>query len=121
MLMDNNPLTYILMTPNLDALGHRWVAALASYNMTIKYLKGSDNKVADALSRIETRLDPETIMELLNHAKGGAPQAKDIQVIEEEERVHQEVISVLPNLLAKIRNFIIFTQKTGDKLNKWTQ
>ena len=49
-LTDNNPLTYILTTPNLDALGHRWVAALASYNMTIKYLKGSDNKVADALS-----------------------------------------------------------------------
>ena len=72
-LMDNNPLTYILMTPNLDALGHRWVATLASYNMTIRYLKGSDNKVANALSRIETRLDPETVTELLNHAKGGAP------------------------------------------------
>ena len=28
-LMDNNPLTYILTTPNLNALGHRWVAALA--------------------------------------------------------------------------------------------
>ena len=38
-LMDNNPLTYILKTPNLDALGHRWVSALASYNMTIKYLR----------------------------------------------------------------------------------
>ena len=37
---DNNPLTYILMTPNLDALGHRWVAALASYNMKLEYLKG---------------------------------------------------------------------------------
>ena len=24
---DNNPLTYILMTLNLDALGHHWVAA----------------------------------------------------------------------------------------------
>ena len=48
MLTDNNPLTYISTTPNLVALGHQWVAALASYNMTIKYLKGSDNKVADA-------------------------------------------------------------------------
>ena len=72
-LTDNNPLTYILTTLNLDALGHRWVAALASYNMTIRYLKGSDNKVANALSWIETRLDPETITELLNHMKGGAP------------------------------------------------
>ena len=94
-LTDNNPLTNILMTPNLDALGHRWVAALAGYNMTIKYLKGSDNKVADALSRIETRLDPDTVTELLNHAKAGAPaqaETDDIRIIEEEERTDQEVI-----------------------------
>ena len=93
-LMDNNPLTYILKTPNLDALGHRWVTALASYNMTIKYLKGSDNKVADALSWIETRLDPETVTELLNHTKASAPRAEveDIRIIEEEERADQEVI-----------------------------
>ena len=93
-LTDNNPLTYILTTPNLDALGHRWVAALAGYNMSIRYLKGSDNKVADALSLIETRLDPDTVTELLNHAKGTGPQAEieDIRVIEEEERADQEVI-----------------------------
>ena len=94
MLTDNNPLTYILMTQNLDALGHWWVAALASYNMTIKYLKCSDNKVADALSWIKTRLDRETVTELLNYVKGDAPraEAEDIRVIEEEERVDQEVI-----------------------------
>ena len=50
-LTDNNPLTYILKTPNLDALGHRWVAALAGFEMTIEYLKGTNNKVADALSQ----------------------------------------------------------------------
>ena len=101
-LTDNNLLTYILMTPNLDTLGHQWVAALASYNMTIRYLKGSDNKVADALSQIETRLDPETVTELLNHTKGGAPQAEaeDIWIIEEEERADQEVI-LRPTKLAR--------------------
>ena len=95
MLMDNNPLTYVLTTPNLNALGHRWVAALAGYNMTIKYLKGSNNKVADALSRIKARLDPDTITELLNHVKAGAParaETDDIRIIEEEERADQEVI-----------------------------
>ena len=95
MLTDNNPLTYVLTTPNLDALGHRWVAALAGYNMTIKYLKGSDNKVADALSWIEARLDPDTVTELLNHAKAGAParaETDDIRIIKEEERADQEVI-----------------------------
>ena len=44
MLTDNNPLTYVLTTPNLDALGHRWVAALAGYNKTIRYLRGSDKQ-----------------------------------------------------------------------------
>ena len=106
-LTDNNPLTYILTTPNMDALGHRWVAALASYNMTIKYLKGSDNKVADTLSWIETRLNPETVMELLNHAKGGAPGAKteDIRIIEEDERVDQEVILRVTQLAHQDKKF----------------
>ena len=54
---DNNPLTYVMTTPNLDAIGHRWVAALAEYNMTIEYLKGANNKVADILSRVPQRLD----------------------------------------------------------------
>ena len=29
---DNNPLTYIMSTPNLDATGHCWVNALAKYD-----------------------------------------------------------------------------------------
>ena len=106
-LTDNNPLTYILTTPNLDALGHRWVATLASYNMTIKYLKGSDNKVANTLSRIETRLDPETVTELLNYMKGDAPWAKaeDIRVIKEEERADQQVILRTTQLARQDKKF----------------
>ena len=107
MLTENNPLTYILTTPNLDTLGHCWVTALASYNMTIKYIKGSDNKVANTLSRIETRLDLETVTELLNHAKGGAPGAEteDIRIIEEDERVDQEVILHVTQLARQDKKF----------------
>ena len=108
MLTDNNPLTYVLTTPNLDALGHRWVAALAGYNMTIKYLKGSDNKVADALCRIETRLDPDSITELLNYAKAGAParaETDDTRIIEEEERADQEVILWTVQLACQDKKF----------------
>ena len=47
---DNNPLTYVMTSPNLDATGHHWVAVLAGYNMMIEYIKGSNNKVADCLS-----------------------------------------------------------------------
>ena len=49
---DNNPLTYILTTPNLDATGHRWVGALASFEFELEYQKGSENRVADTLSRV---------------------------------------------------------------------
>ena len=38
---DNNPLTYILTTSNLDAMGHRWVGVLASYEFTLEYQKGA--------------------------------------------------------------------------------
>ena len=62
---DNNPLTYILTTPNLDACGHRWVASLAQFNFKIEYLKGTDNKVADVLSHMETRLEDDAVKELL--------------------------------------------------------
>ena len=37
---DNNPLTYIMSTPNLDATGHHWVSALAKYNFWLEYQKG---------------------------------------------------------------------------------
>ena len=44
---DNNPLTYIFTSTNLDAAGQRWVARLASYNFSLEYQKGKDNTVAD--------------------------------------------------------------------------
>ena len=37
---DNNPLTYIMSAPNLDATGHRWVSALAKYDFQMEYQKG---------------------------------------------------------------------------------
>ena len=63
---DNNLLTYVMTMPNLDAVGHRWVAAMAGYNFEIEYICGSDNKVADALSRVGERLDEEAVKELLD-------------------------------------------------------
>ena len=63
--------------PNLDIVRHRWVMAITRYNFDIKYLKGSDNKVADALSQVGQCLDEETVKELLSHAThAGIPWAE---------------------------------------------
>ena len=48
--MDNNPLMYIMSTPNLDAMGHQCVGALAQFNFKLEYQKGCNHMVADVLS-----------------------------------------------------------------------
>ena len=77
MRTDNNPLTYILTAPNLDACGHHWVASLAQFNFKIEYLKGTDNKVADVLSRIETCLEDDAMKELLKSCPPTEIKVKD--------------------------------------------
>ena len=63
---DNNPLTYIFSSANLDAAGQRWVARLASYNFFLEYQKGKGNTVADFLSQMNERLPKEEVQEYLN-------------------------------------------------------
>ena len=63
---DNNPLTYIFSSANLDAAGQRWVAQLASYNFALEYQKGKDNMVADFLSRLDDPLPPSEVQDYLN-------------------------------------------------------
>ena len=89
---DNNPLTYVMSTPNLDATGHHWVASLAGFNFTIEYLQG-----ANALSRVGDRLELETdsVRELLSHANDPmVPRAEtdDPRLMQEHTRQEQEII-----------------------------
>ena len=50
---NNNPLTYVLTTAKLDAMGHRRITGLAKYNFHIHYKSRKSNVEADALSRID--------------------------------------------------------------------
>ena len=65
---DNNPLIYIMTTPNLDATGHQWVGALAKFNFWLEYQKGWDNTMADVLSQITTCLGSEAMQAILDGA-----------------------------------------------------
>ena len=49
---DNNPLTYFLTSPNMDATKQRWINEMAKYDFSLEYQKGKNNTVADTLSRI---------------------------------------------------------------------
>ncbi|KAI4882368.1 hypothetical protein NFI96_008891, partial [Prochilodus magdalenae] len=49
---DNNPLTYVMSTAKLNAVGHRWVGELSDFHFNIKYRPGRLNVDADTLSRI---------------------------------------------------------------------
>ena len=59
--MNNNPLTCVLTTPNLDATGHRWVGTLASFEFSLEYQKGADNGAVDALSQVPVNHDCMTV------------------------------------------------------------
>ena len=90
--MDNSPLTYVLATPNLDAMGHRWMGELASYEFTLEYQKGADNDAADALGQVPICHDHETARSLLEGARVGAVDKCEGEACEELlcELVHLE-------------------------------
>ena len=67
---DNNPLTYILSTAKLDAMGHRWVASLGPYNFKLNYKPGKLNTDADSLSRINWHtVDPSQVRATMDLAQ----------------------------------------------------
>ena len=68
---DNNPHTYILTTPNLDATQHHWVESLAGFTFSIKYQKGKDKTIADALSHVASKLNAEALKSILDSVPTG--------------------------------------------------
>ena len=93
---DNNTLTYIFLTANLDAVGQRWVAHLASYNFALEYQKGKDNTVADFLSCMDDRLPEGEVQDYLSRIPyPGVKAVLDNAVIPLVDRAEQ---GVWPNL-----------------------
>ena len=90
---------------------------MAGYKFEIEYIWGSDNKVTDALSRVDERLDEDAvkelldqgaIKELLSHATCySVPRAEadDPRVTQEHERVEGEIIMQARMLAETKKNY----------------
>ena len=94
MQTDNNLLTYVLMTPNLDATGHQLVGALASFQFELEYQTGADNGAMDALSWVPISHSWEIIQSLLEGLIVEAPDIGEAkaseELLEEHEHLSQE-------------------------------
>ena len=90
---DNNPLTYILSTAKLDAMGHGWVASLGPYNFKLNYKPGKLNTDADSLSRINWQtVDPTQVRATMDLA-----QVDRTIVLDPEVKGQQSVDSPFPS------------------------
>ena len=118
---DNNPLTYIMTTPNLDATGNRRVSALAKYDFWLEYQKGRDNAVADALSWVTACLGPEVVQAVLDGATMGTSQRAEREnpaIIEGDQQLEKEVWVTTGQVLVEmhVTNWAV-AQKEDPELN----
>lgn len=51
MLSDHSGLRYLFYQPNLYARQARWLATISEFDFEIRYIKGKEKKVANALIR----------------------------------------------------------------------
>ena len=88
--IDNNPLTYFLTSPNMDATKQRWINELAKYHFSLEYQKGKNNTVADTLGQIrEEHLPDAKAEELLEMVPIMPGDDTIIRVFEEKEEDKQ--------------------------------
>ena len=102
---ENNPLTYIMTTSNLDATGHWWVGAPTRFNFQLEYQKGCNNTVADVLSWVTIHLNPDMVRLILDRVTlGAAHQAEvhDPTITEGDHDLEQEVHVAAGHLIVQM-------------------
>ena len=79
------------MMPNLDAKGHRWVGALASFQFELEYQKGTGNGAVDALSWVPISHSWETVQSLLEGMIVGVADRGEAKASEELLKEHEHL------------------------------
>ena len=91
---DNNPLTYIMTTPDLDATQDQWIESLARFTFSTEYQKGHDSVAVDALSWVSLKLGTETVKSTLDVVTMGATDRADAHnplVTKADKEIHKPV------------------------------
>lgn len=94
---DNNPLTYILSTAKLNAVGYRWVGELSDFHFDIKYRPGKVNVDADTLSRCPLDIN-QYITECTSELSSKVIQAtwEGTKVVGQEDGVWAAALNLAP-------------------------
>ncbi len=97
---DNTPLTYVMSSAKLNAVGHRWVGELSDFRFDIKHRPGKANIDADMLSRLPLEMEkyvvectedlsPEVIRAVWDGTH--AARKKDVAWIAELSMAHADI------------------------------
>lgn len=111
-LSDHQPLRWLFaksqgkMSPRL----HRWLIKLSEFNVTINYIKGKENQVADILGRInaktnEINMITDSVNSLYNNDSG------DIETIHSQMEDLHNHIPILDTVVNRFKIQIILTDK----------
>ena len=101
---DNNPLTYVLRSAKLDATGHRWLAALSSFDFKATYRSGRSNGDADGLSRRPqetTEMFPEIVKAISQSyivTRDSCPYAENLVITSQSQIADSDESSKCPPL-----------------------
>ena len=106
---DNNPLTYILTSARLDAVGQCWVASLGPYNFSLHYNPGRQNTVADSLSRIPwenttfyNEIDYNVVKAVVHKGEVNSNSNIEPELIFDDEKIYmKQLVSDLPGKTTK--------------------
>ena len=111
--MDNNPLTYFLMLPNMDATKQRWINELAKYDFSLEYQKGKNNTVADALSQIREECLPDAEAKELLETVPITPGDDTIIRVFEEKVEDKEPEKLAPHTMSSAAMKAVFDNLTS--------
>ncbi|KAK7883852.1 hypothetical protein WMY93_026975 [Mugilogobius chulae] len=103
---DNNPLVH-LDTARLGAVEQRWVAQLANFNYTLKYRPGTQNRNADALSRLpEEEVGPAQAFQVTiegepswDKRQAADPDLRRIKQLKDQGQGRPEVCGIMSSYL----------------------